>query len=55
MAASVVTTVTTLSTTVPSVPVTARCAPTTSEFSRALRLPVCEFVKNASGICWMWS
>ncbi len=39
----------TFDTTVPSVPVTAFCAPITSLFSRLISAPVCVRVKNAMG------
>jgi hypothetical protein len=35
--------------------VKARCAPITSLFSRETSAPVCERVKNATGIDWTWS
>ena len=41
--------------TVPSVLVTACCAPMTSELSRVCSAPVCVRVKNASGIRCTWS
>ncbi len=51
----VTTTAITLENTVPSVLVTACCAPTTSLFMRDISAPVCVRVKNDSGWCWMWS
>ena len=55
MAASVNASVTTLETTEPSVPVSARCAPITSLFMRLISAPVCVRVKNAIGIRCVWS
>ena len=52
IATSVVTSTTTLLTTLPSVLVTAVCAPTTSLFSRLVSAPVCVRVKKAIGIRW---
>ena len=50
IAPSVVTNTTTFDTTLPSVPVTAVCAPTTSLFSRLISAPVCVRVKKAIGM-----
>ena len=50
IAASVVTSTMTLLTTLPSVLVTAVCAPTTSLLSRLISAPVWVRVKNAIGI-----
>ena len=55
MAVSVVASTTTLDTTVPRVPVTARWAPITSLFMRLMRAPVCVRVKKASGMRCTWS
>ena len=44
-----------LTATVPSVFVTACCAPTTSLFSRDCSAPVCVRVKNAIGMRCTWS
>ncbi|CAB4734890.1 unannotated protein [freshwater metagenome] len=50
MATSTVASVTTFDTTVPSVPVTARCAPITSLFMRLTSAPVWVRVKNEIGM-----
>jgi len=50
MAAKVITNTTTLLTTLPSVDVTADCAPTTSLFRRLMSDPVCVRVKKATGM-----
>ena len=55
MAMPVEMTTTTLETTWPSVPVTARWAPMTSLFRRETRAPVWECVKKASGMRCTWS
>ena len=55
MTVSVTTSVMTFETTVPSVPVTACCAPMTSLFSRLCSAPVWVRVKNASGMRCTWS
>ena len=55
MAMSVATRVMMLATTVPSVPVKARCAPMTSLLSRLTSVPVWVRVKNASGMRCTWS
>ena len=52
IAMRVVTSTTTLLTTLPSVLVTAVCAPTTSLFSRLTSAPVWVRVKKATGIRW---
>ena len=49
IAMSVSVSVMTFETTVPSVPVTALCAPITSLFSRLIKAPVCVRVKKAMG------
>ncbi|CAB4846151.1 unannotated protein [freshwater metagenome] len=50
IAVSVVASTTMLLTTLPSVLVTAVCAPTTSLFRRLVSAPVCVRVKNAMGM-----
>lgn len=55
MAMSVVTSVITLDTTVPSVPVNARWAPMTSLFNRLTSAPVWVRVKNEMGSRCTWS
>ena len=55
MATSVVASTMTLDTTEPSVPVSARCAPITSLFSRLMSAPVWVRVKKAIGIRCTWS
>ena len=55
MAAPFAMRVTTLDTTEPSVPVTARCAPSTSLFIRLVRAPVWARVKNDIGRRCTWS
>ena len=52
---SVETSVKTLNTTWPSVPVRARWAPITSLFIRLISEPVCVRVKKAIGMRWTWS
>ena len=52
IAISVVARTTTFDTTLPNVPVTAVCAPTTSLFKRLINDPVCVRVKNAIGMLW---
>ena len=55
MKLSVTTTAIRLENTVPSVLVTACCAPITSLFMRDMSAPVCVRVKKESGWRWMWS
>jgi len=55
MKESVTTTVMMFETTVPSVVVTACCAPITSLLSRDCNAPVCVRVKNEIGSRWTWS
>jgi hypothetical protein len=54
MYVSATTTCTVLAVSVPKVPVNARCAPTTSLFSRLIRAPVWVRVKNATGMRCTW-
>ena len=55
IATSVNASVITLDTTVPNVPVSARCAPITSLLRRLTIAPVCDRVKNCMGMRCTWS
>ncbi len=55
MAAPLITRAMVLETTEPRVPVTARCAPSTSLLNRLVSAPVSLLVKNETGMPCTWS